>query len=197
MHAQVGIVCWADAGTLLSRLALAMALSMRFISSRLSFRWIVFLVDNRFYLLVQIGLPYNSGIEVVGPVGPFLRSDKAALNELIDDLFQWLTVSFVHGQQEKGQHGQNHEQRCRTGTHMGFGKKKQRDSQKSTAAKRDELTLGEVEHHLGLDLGQILGYRDIGHRVSSFRLMGIEDGFGKAFKQLNSDQVARWQNNIY
>jgi hypothetical protein len=40
-----------------------MALSMRFLSSRLSFRWIVFLVDNRFYLLVQIGLPYNSGID--------------------------------------------------------------------------------------------------------------------------------------
>ena len=41
------------------------------------------------------------------------------------------------------------------------------------------MSLGEIEHHLGLDLGQILGYRDIGHRLSSFRLVGIEDGFGE------------------
>ena len=95
----------------------------------------VFLVDNRFYLLVQIGLPLYCGIEVVGPVGPLLRSDESALNELIEDLFQGLTVSFIHGQQEKWQHGQHHEQRCCADTHVGLGKKKQRDSQKSSAAK--------------------------------------------------------------
>ena len=95
----------------------------------------VFLVDNLFYLLVQIGLPLYGGIEVVGLVRPLLRSDESALNELIEDLFQGLAVSFIHGQQEKWQHGQHHEQRCRADTHVGLGKKKQRDAQKSSAAK--------------------------------------------------------------
>ena len=95
----------------------------------------VLLVDNRFYILVQIGLPLYGGIEVIGPVGPLLRSDESALNELIEDLFQGLTVSFIHGQQEKRQHGQHHQKSCRADTHVGFSKKKQRDAQYGTAAK--------------------------------------------------------------
>ena len=55
----------------------------------------VLLVDNRFYLLVQIGLPLYGGIEVVGLVRPLLRSDESALYELIEDLFQGLTISFI------------------------------------------------------------------------------------------------------
>lgn len=91
----------------------------------------VFWLDNRFYLLVQIGL-INSygGIEVVGPVGPLLRSDESALNELIEDFSEELTITFVRSPQEKRQHGQHHEQRCCADTHVGLGKKKQRDAQR-------------------------------------------------------------------
>ena len=65
----------------------------------------VFFVDNRVYLLVQNNLPLDGSIEVVGAIGPFLRPDEFGLNDLVDDLFQWLTVSFIHSQQEKRQHG--------------------------------------------------------------------------------------------
>ncbi len=72
-------------------------------------------LDNGIYLLFHLLLPHKGRIGVVGLVGPLLRLDEAALDDLPYHHFKGLAVALIQGQQEARQHGEHHNQRRRAG----------------------------------------------------------------------------------
>ena len=64
---------------------------------------------------LDAGLPHQGGIEIVGLVDAYLRPDEFVLDQMAQEHFQRLPVLLVHGEQEKGQHHQDHAQRRRGG----------------------------------------------------------------------------------
>ena len=69
---------------------------------------LVFAANNVIHLLVEICLPLQHGIEVVGAVGTLLGPDDGHLENVADDHFQGLAVFFIHRQHEEGQHDEHH-----------------------------------------------------------------------------------------
>ena len=63
------------------------------------------------HLLVKLLLPLKDGIEIVGLIGPCFRAKDRNPDDVSNDLFQRLSVLFVHGEQEKRQHDEDHGQR--------------------------------------------------------------------------------------
>ena len=49
-------------------------------------------------------VPFQNGIEVVGLIRALLGPDDGHLDDIAHDLFQGLTVFFIHRQHEEGQH---------------------------------------------------------------------------------------------
>src|SRR5699024_11711381 len=108
------MLSWADRSFLPVRLARAIAASICLRSARVSLRRglvcgsagsacrFVFAANNVIHLLVEICLPLQHGIEVVGAVGALLGPADGHLEAVADDLFQGLAVFFIHRQHEKG-----------------------------------------------------------------------------------------------
>ena len=124
-------------------------------------------------------LPFNSRIEIISLIDARLGTDKPDLNYIDQDFFEWLAVLLIHRQQETREHGQHHRQRCQTHADMCFQKKKQRYTDECTAAEANQLALGQVEHHLRFDFGQVFGNRYISHEMPP-SLVRIEDGLCQA-----------------
>jgi len=55
-------------------------------------------------------LPHKGGVSIVGLIGPFLGTDKAALNHLLNHYFKGLAVPLKQSEQQPRQHGKNHQQ---------------------------------------------------------------------------------------
>ena len=53
-------------------------------------------VNNVIHLLVEFFLPFQNGIEVVGLIRALLGPDDGHLDDIAHDLFQGLTVFFIH-----------------------------------------------------------------------------------------------------
>ena len=94
------------------------------------------------YLLVQLFLPFQCGVEIVSTVGALLGAHKPHLHEVMGELFQRLTVLFVHSQHEEWQHGNDHDERRRTDGQTAFENKKQRYTDERSTAETDQLPLG-------------------------------------------------------
>ena len=91
------------------------------------------------HLLVELFLPHQYGIEVVGFIRALLGADKGNAKNIPDDFFQRLTVLLIHGQQEKGQHGNHHAHGGGTGANGIFEQKEKRNAKQRTARKADKL----------------------------------------------------------
>lgn len=53
---------------------------------------------NPFHLLLQLGLPHQGGIEIVGLADTHLQVDEFVLNQMTQEHLQWLPVLLAHGE---------------------------------------------------------------------------------------------------
>ena len=133
--------CCADSCFLSVRFARSIAAAICRFSSRVSLR-LRFSFDNGLNLLVQLFLPLKGSVEIIRAVWTLLGAHKPHLYEVVGELFQRLTVLFVHGQQEEWQHGDDHDEcRCTDGQ-AALENKKQRYADERPAAETDQLPLG-------------------------------------------------------
>ena len=96
-------------------------------------------------------------------VRSLLRPLEAALNEIMQNLFQRLSVALIHTEHEAREHDEDHDdRRCAAGQHR-FEDKEKRQSDQDAAAETDELALGQVEDYLGFHLRQVFGDGDECH----------------------------------
>ena len=107
-------------------------------------RGIVFL-DNGLYLLFHLVLPHKGGVSIVGLIGPFLGTNKAALNHLLNHHFKGLAVPLEQSEQQPRQHGKNHQQGRRAVGKIVPGQKIKRPAREERAAEADQLPLGQSE----------------------------------------------------
>ena len=151
------MLSWADFLFLSCFFALAIAASIWRRSARVSF----LAVDNGVYLLVQICLPFQHGIEVVCLVGTHLWPEEADLNDIAYDPFQRLSVLLIHGEQEEWEHHHDHRHgRCAVAD-MRSEHEEKRDADERTASEADKLPFGQIEQHFGLDGIEVLGDADV------------------------------------
>ena len=148
------MLSWADCSFLPVRLARAIAASICLRSARVSLRRglvcgsagsacrFVFAANNVIHLLVEICLPLQHGIEVVGAVGALLGPDDGHLEDVSDDLFQGLAVFFIHRQHEEGQHDEHHAHGRHAVASRTPEQKEKRHADERPAAEADKLPLG-------------------------------------------------------
>ena len=110
-------------------------------------------MNNAVYLLVKLILPCKAVIEIVGHVRPLFRTQKEDICHVLRYLFQRLTVSLKHRQQEERQHQENHDECRRAGADGFFEQKEKRYTDQRTAAEADKLPLREIEQEFGFDFG--------------------------------------------
>lgn len=66
-------------------------------------------------------------------------------------------MPLIHGEQEEGQHHQNHAEGGRTGINGISEQKEKRHSYKYRCPKTDKLPACQAEQHFGFDLGKVFG----------------------------------------
>ena len=98
-------------------------------------------------------MPHKGGVSIVGLIGPFLGTNKAALNHLLNHHFKGLAVALVQGQQEARQHGEHHNQGRRAASHPAPEQKIKRDAYEKRTAEADQLSFGKAKHNLGFYAG--------------------------------------------
>ncbi len=141
------------------------------------------------YLLIEICLPFQHGIEVIGLIRALFRTKEIHPQDVSDDLLQRESVFLIHSQQEEGQHDDHHaDDRC-ADADMGLEQKEKRDADCGSASETDQLSFGQIEHDLCFYRGQVLGYRYIGHS-SSPPSMGRKDRLAETagFQQREAQQ---------
>ena len=79
-----------------------------------------------------------------------------------------LTILLIHGKQKCRNHGEDHQQGGHGVSQRILGQKEKRNANQQTAAEADQLPLGQIEEHLGFDLGYVLRDGYIGHSKPSF-----------------------------
>ena len=94
------------------------------------------------YLLIEICLPFQDGVEVIGLVRALLRAKEVHPQNVSDDLLQREPVFFIHGQQEERQHDDHHADSRRADTDMGLEQKEKRDADSGSASETDQLSFG-------------------------------------------------------
>ena len=107
--------------------------------------------------------PLQGGVQVVCLVWPDLGAEELCPDDMAQHLFQRLAVLLVDTEQEKGQHQPNHQQCCHIVPNAAPREQIGGDAHQRTTAEADQLPTGQVECHLGLYFGQILGYGDKWH----------------------------------
>ena len=110
-------------------------------------------------------MPHQGGIQVVGLVDPHLGADELVLNEVPQEHLQGLPVALVHGEQEEGQHHQDHAQRRRGGAQAPFCQKEKRYADHRCRSETDHLSFGQPEQDLALYPAQVLRDRYIGQSM--------------------------------
>jgi len=93
-------------------------------------------------------LPLQNGIEVFRLIGSFFRTDKLCLYDVLNQRFKGLSMLFIHGKEEAGQHDKYHHERCNARPRAVFEQKEKRQSHKESRRKKYELPFGEVESNL-------------------------------------------------
>ena len=103
------------------------------------------------HLLVELVLPLQGGIEIVGPVGPLTGPEEADADDVYHDLFQGLTVLLIYTQQKEREHDDNHTHRRCAASQRCFEQKEKRNAEKRTAAKAYQLPFCQVERDFAFD----------------------------------------------
>lgn len=91
------------------------------------------------YLLFQLMLPREGGIQVVGLIGPLLGPDEHGLYHLPGDHFKGLAVPLIEREQQPRKHGENHNQRRRAGGDAAPEYEKKRYAYEKRPAKTNQL----------------------------------------------------------
>ena len=110
-------------------------------------------------------LPRKGGVKVVGLIGALFGAQEVQADKLPNHLFQRLAVALVHRQKEKRKHGEHHHQ-SGGGAQAAPEEKEQRNADERAAAKADQLPLCQVESDLRFNFCQVLGDRNIGHKIT-------------------------------
>ena len=100
------------------------------------------------HLSFHLFLPHESGVQVVGSIGPPLGAQEHRLNYIAQHLFQRPTVFLIQPHNEQGQHGQHHEDGGGACAQAAPEQKEKRNADKRAAAKADELPLGQIKEEL-------------------------------------------------
>ena len=111
-------------------------------------------------------LPRKGGVKVVSLIGALFRAQEVQADKLPDHLFQRLAVALVHRQKEKRKHGEHHHQSGGAGAQAAPEEKEQRNADERAAAEADQLSLRQVESDLRFNFCQVLGDRNIGHKIT-------------------------------
>ncbi len=111
-------------------------------------------------------LPHKGGVKVVGLIGALFGAQEVQAGKLPDHLLQRLAVALVHRQKEKRKHGEHHHQSGGTGAQAAPAQKEQRHADECAAAEADQLPLRQVESDLRFNFCQVLGDRNIGHKIT-------------------------------
>ena len=111
-------------------------------------------------------LPHKGGVKVVGLIGALFGAQEVQAGKLPDHLLQRLAVALVHRQKEKRKHGEHHHQSGGTGAQAAPAQKEQRHTDECAAAEADQLPLRQVESDLRFNFCQVLGDRNIGHKIT-------------------------------
>lgn len=131
-------------------------------------------MDNSRYLLIQILLPLDHGIEIVCAIGPLLGPQKEYVDDVPKHLFQRLPVLLIHGQQKGRNHDKHHDKGGGTDADPVSEQKEKRYADNRARREADKLPLCETEKHLAFDLGKVFGYAYIS-RKGSPRLQNIDN----------------------
>ena len=99
-------------------------------------------------------LPRKGGVKVVGLIGALFGAQEVQADKLPDHLFQRLAVALVHRQSGGA------------GAQAAPEEKEQRNADERAAAKADQLPLCQVESDLRFNFCQVLGDRNIGHKIT-------------------------------
>ena len=94
------------------------------------------------YLLIEICLPFQDGVEVIGLVRALLRAKEVHPQDVSDDPFQREPVFLIHGQQEEGQHNDHHADGRRADADMDLEQKEKRDADSGSASETNQLSFG-------------------------------------------------------
>ena len=111
-------------------------------------------------------LPHKGGVKVVGLIGALFGAQEVQAGKLPGHLLQRLAVALVHRQKEKRKHGEHHHQSGGTGAQAAPAQKEQRHADECAAAEADQLPLRQVESDLRFNFCQVLGDRNIGHKIT-------------------------------
>ena len=111
-------------------------------------------------------LPRKGGVKVVGLIGALFGAQEVQADKLPNHLFQRLAVALVHRQKERRKHGEHHHQSGGAGAQAAPEEKEQRNADERAAAKADQLPLCQVESDLRFNFCQVLGDRNIGHKIT-------------------------------
>ena len=93
-------------------------------------------------------MPFQYGIEVIGPVRSFMGPQKTDSDDIPKDNFQRLAVFLVKGQKECREHDDHHHHSCGTAANGTPEQKEKRYAKKRPAAKADTLSFSEIEKYL-------------------------------------------------
>ena len=111
-------------------------------------------------------LPRKGGVKVVGLIGALFGAQEVQAQQLEGHLLHGLAVALVHRQKEKRKHGEHHHQSGGAGAQAAPEEKEQRNADERAAAKADQLPLCQVESDLRFNFCQVLGDRNIGHKIT-------------------------------
>ena len=112
--------------------------------------------------------PLQGGVEIIGLVWAGSGVKEPGANHMAQNLLHMLTVLLVNSEQEKGEHQADH-QHCRRVVPDTAPREKVGGNPHQTArAEANQLTGGQAEYDLVLDLCQILWDWDKWHTVKLF-----------------------------
>ena len=121
-----------------------------------------------FHLLIQRRLFLQGGVEIIGFVGALFDAPEPGIHDVPGHHFQGLAVLFVHGKQEEGRHGKDHEQQRKALGQDTPGQEIQRNADHRAAAETEQLPFCEIEEDFGFNFGHVLRYvrlNDVFHRL--------------------------------
>ena len=107
-------------------------------------------------LLSQLFLPLDLGIDVSGLKRPDLWANKDRLDHVLQEHFQRLSISLIHGEEEEGQHSQHHPDGSATGADSVPKQKEQRYADQRRCSETNDLPFGQAKQHFGFDICQVL-----------------------------------------
>ena len=110
-------------------------------------------MDNTIDLPIQLSLPIERHIEIVGPVRPPLGTEEHHVQDVLQDLFRWLSVPLVHGEEEEREHEDDHDKDSRVDAQWRLEQEENGNADERPASETNELSFCQIKEDFGFYLG--------------------------------------------